>query len=171
MQPEESTFSTQLPDSNTQLQHENPLEQHGLLHYDHRPAGEDVAAGGDASGIEPADQVAGDAAFAAELQRQSEGIRVSPSGSERSVSPAGGVSLSGTFPQAVPPVTATPGRNRVEEYEKAITTPPVAKRRGGPAFEVVKKAREPGDMRSPVAELPNGGCAFRYEKAHVTNTQ
>ena len=34
-------------------------------------------------------------------------------------------------------------------------TPPVARKREGPAFEVIKKQRDPEDNRSPIAELPN----------------
>ncbi|KAK5117383.1 hypothetical protein LTR62_006001 [Meristemomyces frigidus] len=43
--------------------------------------------------------------------------------------------------------------NRITEYEQAAT-PPV-KRRGGPAFEVIKRPRSPGDIRSPIQDLPN----------------
>ena len=47
-------------------------------------------------------------------------------------------------------------RRRIEEYEKASTPPVAGRRREGPAFEVIKKQRAPGDKRSPIAELPNG---------------
>lgn len=53
-----------------------------------------------------------------------------------------------------------PARNRITEYEKA-STPPV-RRREGPAFDVIKKPRVPGDKRSPIAELPNGSSYISH---------
>lgn len=47
-----------------------------------------------------------------------------------------------------------PAYHRITEYEQA-STPPVRKREG-PAFEVIKKPRNPSDKRSPIQELPNG---------------
>lgn len=46
-------------------------------------------------------------------------------------------------------------RNRVAEYENAskASTP---KRMESLGFEVIKKARKPGDKRAPILDLPNG---------------
>lgn len=55
-----------------------------------------------------------------------------------------------------PPLTPLPGsRNRVTEYENAskASTP---KRTESLGFEVIKKARKPGDKRAPILDLPNG---------------
>ncbi|KAL1619959.1 hypothetical protein SLS56_009878 [Neofusicoccum ribis] len=47
-----------------------------------------------------------------------------------------------------------PPRNRIAEYENALSpTPP--RKPEGPIFEVVKKNRRAGDKSSPVAKLPN----------------
>ena len=51
----------------------------------------------------------------------------------------------------------SPG-NRISRYENAIVTPPRLKS-DGPAFEVIKTNRKPGDKISPVAQLPNGGTS------------
>jgi hypothetical protein len=93
------------------------------------------------------EQLALDATFAASLQRTEqiggrEGRRLSPAASAGSPSP--------------PPATQSATiRNRIEDYEKASTLP-VGRKREGPAFEVLKKPRAPGDKRSPIVELPNG---------------
>lgn len=47
-------------------------------------------------------------------------------------------------------------RNRIAEYENASQSSTPRKRTEGPAFEVIKKSRKPGDKRSPISELPNG---------------
>lgn len=55
-----------------------------------------------------------------------------------------------------PPLTPLPGsRNRITEYENAskASTP---KRTESLGFEVIKKARKPGDKRAPILDLPNG---------------
>lgn len=55
-----------------------------------------------------------------------------------------------------PRLTPLPGsRNRVTEYENAskASTP---KRTESLGFEVIKKARKPGDKRAPILDLPNG---------------
>lgn len=55
-----------------------------------------------------------------------------------------------------PPQTPSPGsRNRIAEYENASQSAS-KKRLEGPAFEVIKKSRKPGDKHSPIADLPNG---------------
>jgi len=66
------------------------------------------------------------------------------------------------FPQSTPyglshshtPVSQS--RNRIAEYENASQSSTPRRRVEGPAFEVIKKSRKPGDKRSPIAELPNG---------------
>jgi len=58
-----------------------------------------------------------------------------------------------------PPQTPSSQRNRIAEYENAAFSSS-KKKLEGPAFEVVKKTRPPGDKRSPIAELPNGGHTF-----------
>ena len=52
-------------------------------------------------------------------------------------------------------------RNRITEYENATSTSP-RRRHEGPAFEVVKSTRQPGDKRSPIADLPNGTLTACY---------
>lgn len=94
----------------------------------------------------PAEQLAIDAAFAASLQEQDRPSR----SEERRLSPP-------TSNSSISPNPATPlrsAKNRIEEYEKA-STPPIGKKKEGPAFEVIKKQRDPDDNRSPIAELPN----------------
>lgn len=94
----------------------------------------------------PAEQLAADAAFAASLQEGERHVRRE----ERRLSPPSPA-------ESVSPKPSTPlrtPRNRIEEYEQA-STPPIAKKREGPAFEVIKKQRDPADNRSPIAELPN----------------
>ncbi|OQO00222.1 hypothetical protein B0A48_14009 [Cryoendolithus antarcticus] len=105
----------------------------------------------------PAEQLALDAAFAASLQEAGPGGR---HGSRRlsPVSPTGSISPPPSTPSAVI-------RNRIEEYEKA-STPPTHKKRSGPAFEILKKPRAPGDKRSPITELPNE--VLTHALAHLT---
>ena len=52
-------------------------------------------------------------------------------------------------------------RNRITEYENATSTSP-RRRHEGPAFEVVKSTRQPGDKRSPITDLPNGTLTACY---------
>ena len=95
----------------------------------------------------PAEQLAADAALAALLQEEHD-ISFRPH--ERRLSPP-------TPEETISPKPSTPlrtAKNRIEEYEQA-STPPVARKREGPAFEVIKKQRDPEDNRSPIAELPN----------------
>ncbi|OMP86241.1 hypothetical protein BK809_0003411 [Diplodia seriata] len=47
-----------------------------------------------------------------------------------------------------------PPRNRIAEYENALSPSPQRKPEG-PIFEVIKKNRKAGDRSSPVAKLPN----------------
>ena len=55
-----------------------------------------------------------------------------------------------------PPHTPTPAvRNRVSEYESASSVA-ARSRLDGPVFQVIKTPRQPGDKRSPIADLPNG---------------
>lgn len=51
-------------------------------------------------------------------------------------------------------LSTPPPRNRIDEYEKALTK---SARRNpeGPLFEVIKTNRKPDDKRSPIAHLPN----------------
>jgi hypothetical protein len=146
MQPELSTTSTPSP---TQTSPADPstTNQHGL--YDHDTGGVALPPDPDQPGLESgagsaADQLALDAALAASLQEIGGGgeRRMSPITTQR-ISPP---------PPTTPPTVA---RNKIEEYEKASTAP-VTKKLKGPAFEVVKKPRAPGDERCPVADLPNG---------------
>ena len=50
---------------------------------------------------------------------------------------------------------ASSPRNRVEEYENAVTQS-TKKGSEDSIFEVIKKARSSGDQSSPIAKLPNG---------------
>lgn len=72
----------------------------------------------------------------------------SKSPSQTPQSPPHGLSYSHT------PVSQS--RNRIAEYENASQSSTPRRRTEGPAFEVIKKNRKPGDKRSPIAELPNG---------------
>lgn len=135
MQSEPSTTTpTTITESHT---HETTEpREHGL--HPHEPAAVALSPahdnGAEAGTTTTADeQLALDAAFARSLAEQ-------PHTSGR-LSPPGTPS---------PPVL-----NRISEYEKA-STPPVRKKEG-PVFEVIKKQRSPGDKRSPIQELPNGG--------------
>lgn len=148
MQPEFSAASTPLSGPSASPEEAKQPTQHGL--HDQSPGGfflPSLDTPSAENGAEtPADQVAIDAAFAASLQERD---RVSRS-EERRLSPP-------TLSSSISPKPSTPlrnARNRIEEYEQA-STPPVGKKREGPAFEVIKKQREPGDNRSPIAELPN----------------
>lgn len=154
MQPESPASSTPVTPQTAPRENSPTSDQHGLpAHQD--SGGIALSSDPDASRIGAAsthaatdEQLALDAAFAASLQETeleggSQRRRLSPS---ESPSPP------------PPPPPATPShvqRNRIDEYEKA-STPPVGRKREGPAFEVIKKQRAPGDKRSPIAELPNG---------------
>lgn len=50
---------------------------------------------------------------------------------------------------------STPSRDRISEYERALT-PSLKKKPEGPAFEVVRKNRKLGDKGSSIEDLPNG---------------
>jgi hypothetical protein len=147
MQPELSTASTPAPPvapSETAAS----STQHGLP--DHDTAGVSLPSlstvrAEDGVGTS-AEQLAADAAFAASLQEgerpaRREERRLSPPSPNESVSPK-------------PSTPLRTAKNRIEEYEQAATPPPT-KKREGPAFEVIKKQRDPTDNRSPIAELPN----------------
>jgi len=163
MQPEFSASSTPVTSQTAPRESPPTQDQHGLSHQDlggvALPSEPDVSGTGAGTPVAAADeQLALDAAFAASLQETerdggSERRRLSPSGSGSTSSP----------PPATPSAAV---RNRIEEYEKA-STPPVGRKREGPAFEVIKKQRAPEDKRSPIAELPNG---MRYT-IHITNAQ
>ena len=136
-------------------------DQHGL--HNHDTGGVALPPEHGATRVETgtgsaADQLALDAALAASLQESGRGA-----GSERRrLSPA-------ASPGSMSPTPATPSaakRNRIEEYENA-STPPVGKKREGPAFEVLKKPRAPGDKRSPFTELPNGMAMLRGIGRHT----
>lgn len=51
-------------------------------------------------------------------------------------------------------LSTPPPRNRIDEYEKALSKS-ARKNPGGPLFEVIKSVRKPDDKRSPIAHLPN----------------
>jgi hypothetical protein len=92
-----------------------------------------------------AEQLAADAAYAASFQESERPVRreerrLSPPSPMESVSPSS--------------TLLRTAKNRIEEYEQAATATP-SKKREGPAFEVIKKQRDPADNRSPIAELPN----------------
>lgn len=92
------------------------------------------------------EQIAADAAFAASLQEQLGDVRVD---ARRRLSAE-------AVPQKACSTPSPPGGGvRITEYENA-STPPVKKRQG-PEFEVIKKTRSPGDQRSAIQELPDGG--------------
>ncbi|KAI9693505.1 MAG: hypothetical protein M1820_009193 [Bogoriella megaspora] len=91
--------------------------------------------------------------------RGREGSSLPNSGSQRSHSEISARSDASSSRSSVgrlsAPKTPSPSRgNRIAEYENAIATPPRNKFEG-PAFEVVKSLRKPGDKTSPVAGLPN----------------
>jgi hypothetical protein len=52
------------------------------------------------------------------------------------------------------PTSPSP-RNRIEEYENALTRS-AKKLVDGPVIEVIKKNRKPDDENCPIANLPNG---------------
>ena len=147
MQPESPAAST--PDSTEPASPHTAASstQHGVPDHD---IGGVSHSGLSSSGNEdtartPAEQLAADAALAASLQ---EGYNARPD--ERRLSPPMPV-------ETISPKPSTPlrpAKNRIEEYEQA-STPPLARKREGPAFEVIKKQRDPEDNRSPIAELPN----------------
>lgn len=148
MQPElptDSTPATQLAPFETAT----TSTQHGL--QQHRdtagvplpPLSTPSIEGGVGTSVE---QLAADAAFAASLQDGGRDSRPE----QRRLSPP--TPSDSTSPKPSTPLR-TP-RNRIEEYEQA-STPPLTKKREGPAFEVIRKQRDPEDNRSPIAELPN----------------
>lgn len=149
MQPEFPTTSTPAS-AESNFVDPTTSDQHGL--HDHDTGGVALPPELDATRVESgaaadADQLALDAALAASLQESGR-----DGGGERTrLSPA--TSVGSTSPTPATPAAAK--RNRIEEYEKACT-PPVGRKREGPAFEVLKKQRAPGDKRSPITELPNG---------------
>ncbi|OSS45002.1 hypothetical protein B5807_09152 [Epicoccum nigrum] len=51
-------------------------------------------------------------------------------------------------------LSTPPPRNRIDEYEKALSKS-ARKNPEGPLFEVIKSVRKPDDKRSPIAHLPN----------------
>jgi hypothetical protein len=148
MQPELPTASTPPVSPVAPPETSTPPTQHGLP--DENPAGISLPSLStpyvEAGAGTPAEQLAADAAFAASLQEGEGPVRRE----ERRLSPPSPV-------ESVSPIPSTPLRttkNRIEEYEQAAT-PPLPKKREGPAFEVIKKQRDPMDNRSPIAELPN----------------
>lgn len=133
MQPELPTTShTSTTDSSRRRQ--SPTSQHGLHDRDHsQPV---PLSSGSEEGTAADEQAALDAALAASLQEQSDAVAHTPR-------------------RPSPPSTPSPNsRNRVAQYENALNTS--VKRREGPAFEVIRKHRSPGDRRSPISDLPNG---------------
>ena len=62
-----------------------------------------------------------------------------------------------------PPQTSSPSSlNRIAQYENASLSP-MRKKPEGPAFDVIKKSRKPGDKRSPISDLPNGKSIFEWK--------
>lgn len=51
-------------------------------------------------------------------------------------------------------LSTPPPRNRIDEYEKALSKS-ARKNPEGPLFEVIRTVRKPDDKRSPIAHLPN----------------
>lgn len=100
-----------------------------------------------------------------EIACPTEATRDSQHGNSRSASPddAGGraslpdnAQLSAALGRLSPshtPLSAS--RNRITDYENASATSTPKKRSEGPAFEVIRKSRKPGDKHSPIADLPN----------------
>jgi hypothetical protein len=94
------------------------------------------------------------------LQPHSGGSRggsVSPSGGDsrdatRSGSPGAGDAETEGLKQLR--LSTPPPRNRIDEYEKALSKS-ARKNPEGPLFEVIKSVRKPDDKRSPIAHLPN----------------
>ncbi|KXS93809.1 hypothetical protein AC578_5121 [Pseudocercospora eumusae] len=135
MQPESHAFFETPSAENSAAQTQHASSQHGLRQ--HRSAVDLLPPDNDgAETASAAEQRELDAALAASLHEAS---------GERS-SKAWRLSARNT--------PSPPARNRVEEYERSINTPPV-KNREGPAFEIIGKQRVPGDTRSPIQELPN----------------
>jgi len=147
MQPEPPTISTAIPEHSQQAP--RTPTQHGLqAHHDDGDSLSPRAAPTSelaATTLPRLEQVAADAAFAASLQQELGGA---PGDTGRGLKSSAKGSAKGT---PSPPS----GGNRITEYEKA-STPPVKKTRD-PGFEVIKKVRSPGDNRSIIQELPNGG--------------
>ena len=139
MQPEPSAVSQKEPTESTKPE-TNTSHQHGRYENDAAVSLSPAAVAGTWTTTSTApEQVAADAAFATSLQ----------TGGDETVQEFRRLS-----PKSTP--SPPPGYNRIVEYEKA-STPPIRKREG-PAFEVIKKYRSPGDKRSPIQELPNGSC-------------
>ncbi|KAK5133700.1 hypothetical protein LTR08_007454 [Meristemomyces frigidus] len=145
----ESSTTNPTAITDTAPERRTATSQHGIPA--HEPpislsSADDAGAGqsGDA-----AEQLALDAALAASLQESAE----RPRPSSRMSPP--------------PPTTPSPPAfNRITEYEKA-STPPV-RRREGPAFEIIRSTRSPGDKRSPIQALPNE--VLTHALAHLSPT-
>ncbi|KAK5165155.1 uncharacterized protein LTR77_009253 [Saxophila tyrrhenica] len=150
MQPEPSAVLPKPTESSNDDDTTIPT-QHGREHNAAVPAtpADDVGAGSGTPALSAEEQIAADAALAASLQdgggRAETARRLSP---DRTPSPP----------------SNSIGYNRITEYENA-STPPVRKKEG-PGFEVLKKARSPSDTRSPVLELPNE--VLIHALAHLT---
>lgn len=91
------------------------------------------------------------------------GIRVSPRASysedsrKRSLTSHPRPAPSGLSSGSTTPHTPLPlSRNRIAEYENASRASPSPHKAESLGFEVIKKARRPGDKRSPILDLPNG---------------
>lgn len=136
MQPEHSSLSSRVSTEQQPDQQPPPTSQHGL--HGHDPA-DGLSTEPDAGSEKtiPSDQVSLEAALAASLQDGGESQL--PSQNRR------------LKVRDLPSPTAG---SRIAEYEKS-STPPV-KKRDGPAFEVIKKQRNPNDKSSPIQDLPNG---------------
>lgn len=149
MQSESPTVSEEAATDQAQ-RYAEPITQYGLYHTEGGVALPSARYGAETGTTAPPDEPAAlDAALAASLQEAEHAGRP---GQFR------GLSKRNT--------PSPPARNRIEEYEKA-STPPTRKREG-PAFEVVKKPRKPGDKRSPIQELPNE--VLTHSLAHLAPT-
>ncbi|KAK4494858.1 hypothetical protein PRZ48_014214 [Zasmidium cellare] len=135
MQPEPSTVSSRVSTTEVPEQRPEPTSQHGL--HGHDPAdGLSTESHAGSETTPSSDQLALDAALAASLQ---EGGDPGLSSQNRRLNARD--------------TPSPPAGSRIAEYEKS-STPPV-KRREGPAFEVIKKHRNPNDKSSPIQDLPN----------------
>ncbi|KAH6614034.1 hypothetical protein C7974DRAFT_475867 [Boeremia exigua] len=88
----------------------------------------------------------------------SRGDSESPSGGDtrdatRSASPSAGADAETEGLKGLR-LSTPPPRNRIDEYEKALSKS-ARKNPEGPLFEVIKSVRKPDDKRSPIAHLPN----------------
>ncbi|KAF2009986.1 hypothetical protein BU24DRAFT_455167 [Aaosphaeria arxii CBS 175.79] len=126
-----TAFKNDLPPE-PPLDNSSTISQHGILHFDDRP-----------TSLPPQHEEQRDS------WRLSNGSRTSSfTRSPERVLADESARLNGNFTPLREP------RDRISEYENALTSS-VKKRSEGPIFEVIKKPRKPGDMASPITDLPN----------------